>query len=93
MKIGSRSIRFKNTNGQALVEYVLIIALISVVIIAVVKILGGHVMDSLTKTSCSVSGTTYVPGEKSAQGKCVDKGKDDKDNEDDENEWNIEDAF
>ncbi len=93
MKIGSRSIRFKNTNGQALVEYVLIIALISVVIIAVVKILGGHVMDSLTKTSCSVSGTTYVPGEKSGQGKCVDKGKDDKDNEDDENEWNIEDAF
>ena len=93
MKIGSRSIRFKNTNGQALVEYVLIIALISVVIIAVVKILGGHVMDSLTKTSCSVSGTTYVPGEKSGQGKCVAKGKDDKDNEDDENEWNIEDAF
>lgn len=93
MKIGFRSTRSKNTNGQALVEYILIIALISVVIIAVVKILGGYVMDSLTKTSCSVSGTTYVPGEKSGQGKCVDKEKNANENEDSEDEWNIEDIF
>ena len=72
MKMGSRSISSRSTSGQALVEYVLIIALISVVIIAVVKILGGYVMDSMTKTSCSISGTTYVPGKKPGEGTCSD---------------------
>jgi len=68
MKMKSRSVNSRSTNGQALVEYVLIIALISVVIIAVVKLLGGYVMDSMTKTSCSISGTTYVPGKKPGEG-------------------------
>ena len=69
MKLGSRS-----TRGQALVEYVLIIALISVIIVAVVKVLGGYLMDSLTKTTCSVKGTEYeyVAGKKAGEGKCVD---------------------
>lgn len=67
MKIKNRSNR-----GQALVEYVLIIALISVVIVAIVKVLGGYLMDSIKKTSCSISGLEYVPGEKAGQGSCQD---------------------
>lgn len=76
MKMGSRRISSRSTNGQALVEYVLIIALISVVIIAVVKILGGYVMDAMTKTSCSISGTTYVSGKKPGEGFCSDSEED-----------------
>lgn len=72
MKMGRHSISSRCTKGQALVEYILIIALISVVIIAAVKILGGYVMDSLKKTSCSVSGTTYIPGKKPGEGTCSD---------------------
>jgi len=72
MKMGSCSISSRSTHGQALVEYVLIIALISVVIIAIVKILGGYAMDAITKTSCSVAGTEYIPGKKAGQGTCAD---------------------
>ena len=43
-----------NKKGQALVEYVLIIALVSVVIIGLVKIFGGYLKDSMTKTSCGL---------------------------------------
>lgn len=63
----------KNQKGQALVEYVLIIALVSVIIVAVVKILGGYVMDAMTKTSCEVSGQEYIKGEKPGKGSCKDK--------------------
>ena len=59
-----------NKKGQALVEYVLIIALITLVAITAVKILGGSIKDAITKTSCSVMDQEYVPGEKSGDGKC-----------------------
>lgn len=61
---------FMNRNGQALVEYVLIIALISVVIIAIVNAFGGYLKDSMTKTSCSLVNKEYVPGEKAGEGTC-----------------------
>ena len=48
-----------NKKGQALVEYVLIIALISVVIIAIVNAFGGYLKDSMTKSSCSLIGEEY----------------------------------
>lgn len=70
MKMGNRG-----TKGQALVEYVLIIALISVIIVAAVKILGGYVMDSITKVSCSAGGLEYVPGKKAGDGACKDPGE------------------
>lgn len=59
-----------NKKGQALVEYILIIALISVIIIALVNYLGGYLKDAITKSSCSMLGQTYVAGEKPGDGVC-----------------------
>ena len=62
----------RNNRGQALVEYVLIIALISVITISLVNYFGGYLKDSITKTSCSLIGQSYQEGEKPGEGKCVD---------------------
>ena len=59
-----------NKKGQSLVEYVLIIALISVVIIGLVKMFGGYLKDSMTKTSCELVGQEYVKGQKVGEGYC-----------------------
>ena len=59
-----------NKKGQALVEYVLIIALVSVIIIAIVRVFGGYLKDSMTKTSCGLVGQEYVEGEKPGEGHC-----------------------
>ena len=61
---------FHNKRGQALVEYVLIIALISVVIIALINAFGGYLRDAMTKTNCGLIGKEYVEGEKAGEGKC-----------------------
>ncbi len=62
-----------NKKGQALVEYVLIIALISVVIIGLVNAFGGYLKDAMTKSSCSMIGEEYQKGDKPGEGSCVDK--------------------
>ena len=62
-----------NNNGQALVEYLLIIAVISVIVVSVVKLLGGYLQDSMTKSSCNLVGKVYVEGAKPGQGTCVDE--------------------
>lgn len=62
-----------NQKGQALVEYLLIIAVISVVVISIVKLFGGYLQDSMTKSSCSIMDKVYVEGEKPGEGTCVDK--------------------
>ena len=59
-----------NKKGQALVEYILIIALVSVLAIALVNYFGGYLKDSITKTSCSMIGQEYVAGEKPGDGTC-----------------------
>ena len=59
-----------NKKGQALVEYILIIALVSVLAIALVNYFGGYLKDSTSKTSCSMIGQEYVAGEKPGDGKC-----------------------
>jgi len=61
-----------NRKGQALVEYLLIIAVISVVVVSVVKLLGGYLQDSMTKSSCELIGKTYVEGSKPGEGACID---------------------
>lgn len=49
-----------NRKGQTLVEYVLIISLVTVVAIAAVRVFGGYLKDSITKMSCSMVGKEYV---------------------------------
>ena len=61
----------KNNRGQALVEYVLIIALISVITISLVNYFGGYLKDAITKSSCSLVGEVYEKGNKPGEGKCV----------------------
>lgn len=63
----------RNNKGQALVEYLLIIAVISVVVVSVVKLLGGYLQDSMTKTSCEMMGKVYVDGAKPGKGTCADE--------------------
>jgi len=62
-----------NKKGQALVEYVLIIALISVVVIGVVSAFGGVLKDKITEVSCSIAGQEYDPGSGKGEGFCKDK--------------------
>ena len=62
-----------NNRGQALVEYILIIAVISVVVVSIVKLLGGYLQDSMTKSSFALVDKVYVEGSKPGEGTCVDK--------------------
>ena len=59
-----------NNKGQTLVEYVLIVSLITVVAVAVVKIFGGYLKDSVTKMGCQMLDKEYVEGEKIGEGYC-----------------------
>lgn len=59
-----------NKKGQALTEYILIIALISVIAIAIVNVFGGYLKDAMTKTSCSLVNQEFVEGEKPGEGYC-----------------------
>ncbi len=70
-----------NKRGQALIEYILIIALISVIAIALVNYLGGYLKDAITKTSCSLVGEEYIKGSKPGEAYCLDKEKEDLENE------------
>ncbi len=63
----------ENQKGQALVEYILIVAIISVITIAIVSYFGGYLKDSITKTSCSLVDQEYVKGAKPGEGFCQDK--------------------
>ncbi len=85
----------KNQKGQALVEYILIVALMSILIISLVKFFGGYVKDSLTKTSCNIAGLEYIKGKKPGDGVCGDEKSNilDEDQEEDEEEEKIEEDF
>lgn len=70
-KLENRGIFMKlNNKGQALVEYLLIIAVISVIAVGVVKLLGGYLQDSITKSSCNLVDKVYVEGDKPGEGTC-----------------------
>ena len=45
----------RNDEGQGLVEYALIIALVSIVAIAALRLLGGKANNSLTSASAALS--------------------------------------
>ena len=59
-----------NSKGQALVEYLLIIAVVSVIVVSLVKLLGGYLKDAVTKSSCEIMDKTYVEGAKPGEGIC-----------------------
>ena len=65
-----------NNKGQTLVEYVLIISLITVIAIAVVKIFGGYLKDTVTKMGCEMTGKEYVEADKVGEAYC--QGDEDK---------------
>ena len=60
-----------NKKGQTVVEYVLIISLVTVVAIAAVKIFGGYLKDSITKMSCSMIGKEYVETDTVGEAYCA----------------------
>ena len=62
-----------NKHGQALVEYVLIVALISVITVSVVSYFGGYLKDTITKTSCDMVNKVYVEGNKPGEAECITK--------------------
>ncbi len=62
-----------NNKGQALVEYILIIALISVLTVSLVTYFGGYLKDAMTKSGCSLVDQVYEKGDKPGEGKCVNK--------------------
>lgn len=62
-----------NKKGQALVEYILIIAVVSILIISLVNYFGGYLKDSITKTSCSLVDKTYKEGAAPGEATCVSK--------------------
>lgn len=68
-----------NSKAQALVEYILIIAIVSIIIIGLVKTFGGYLKDNMMKTTCSVSGLEYIKGDKPGQAKCGDPIEDEED--------------
>lgn len=57
-----------NNKGQALVEYVLIIALVAVMIIGVISTFGGVLKDKITEVSCSIAGQEYNEGDADKSG-------------------------
>ena len=59
-----------NKRGQALAEYILIVALISVIAITLVNLFGGYLKDSITKTGCNLNDQEYVAGKKAGEGYC-----------------------
>jgi len=61
-----------NKRGQALVEYVLIVAILAIIIISLMKYFGGYLKDAITKTGCNIAGEEYVKGEKRGEGYCLD---------------------
>ena len=57
-----------NNKGQTLVEYVLIIAIISTFIIGMFFFLKNEFMDQITRLSCELSGQEYHDGDKRGKG-------------------------
>lgn len=59
-----------NRKGQTLVEYVLIISFVTVLAIALVKMFGGYLKDSITKIGCQITGKEYVESKKIGEAYC-----------------------
>lgn len=65
-----------DSKGQALVEYVVIIGLVTVLVVGLVSYFGGFVKDAMTKTGCQLVGQEYKEGDKPGEGTCINKSSD-----------------
>lgn len=63
----------RDNKGQALIEYILIITLITILAVSLIKIFGGYLTDAVTKSSCELVDKVYIEGKKVGEGKCIDK--------------------
>ena len=59
-----------NNNGQALIEYVLMVSFIAIIGIALMNYLGGFLKDSITKAGCDLTNKEYIEGSKPGEAKC-----------------------
>ena len=59
-----------NRKGQTLVEYVLIISLITVIAIAAVRVFGGILKDKITEVSCELVGKEYIETDTAGEAYC-----------------------
>ena len=73
MKIARMNPIKLNRKGQALVEYVLIIVLISAIVVGIVSLLGGYLTDKITESTCSLVNEEYVKGKKPGEGYCKER--------------------
>lgn len=71
----------KDSKGQALLEYILIITLITILAISLIKILGGYITDAVTKSSCNLVDKEYKEGKNPGEGTCVNRLKEDTESE------------
>ncbi len=62
-----------NQRGQALVEYILIIALIVIIIFSLMQFISGYLHDVMTKATCDFSGKIYIEGKRPGDGICVNR--------------------
>lgn len=54
-------------------EYVIMIAVIFIAVMTVSKTLGGHIQDTVTKSSCLLVDKVYVSGSRIGEGYCSNK--------------------
>ncbi len=62
-----------SNRGQALIEYILIVSLVTVLAMGMVRIFGGYLKDSITKSSCSIIDKVYIDGASPGEGSCGGK--------------------
>jgi len=70
--------------GQTLIEYVLIVLLISVIAVALVSYFGGYLRDAITRTACNLADEVYEKGRRPGEGKCVVPDEDEEDEGDED---------
>lgn len=59
--------------GKALIEYLLIITLVSTVSMSVIRLIGGYIKDNTTKNSCNLVNKIYVLGDKPGSATCEER--------------------
>ena len=59
-----------NIKLQTLGEYLLVVAVISLIVIGGARLFGGTMRDATTRTSCLLMGNIYIAGDEPGQAVC-----------------------